>query len=125
MERLIELTRFRDTRVSWLREDLAEFFPHQQKLVYGADSFASLFVARRPLDGFQPRGKMRDEERIARVAPGGPKLDVFWLWPTPAPDADNGLEYLFDFLGPIFKDGVNRDERLAAKVNRPAPALTG
>ena len=57
---------------------------------------------------------MHDEERIARVAASGPKLDVFWLWPTPAPDADDGPDYLFDFLGPIFKDGVNRDERLAA-----------
>ena len=114
LERLIGLKRFKDTRVRWLREDLAEFFPHQQELVYRGDSLGSLFVARRPLNGYLPGGTMHDEERIAGVAAGGPKLDVFWLWPTPKPDEDDDLDYLFDFLGPVFKDGVNRDERLAA-----------
>ena len=57
---------------------------------------------------------MYDEVRVFVVGPGGPKLDVFWLWPTPKPDEDDDLEYLFDFLDPVFKDSVNRDERLAA-----------
>lgn len=114
LERLIGLERFRDTRVRWLQEDLAEFFPHQQKFVYRNDSLGSLYVARRPLENMLPRGKMHDTERIAGTAAGGPKLDLFWLWPTPKPDEEDGLEYLFDFLGPVFKDSVNRDERLAA-----------
>lgn len=114
LERLIGLERFKGTRVRWLREDLAEFFPHQQTLVFTTNSFASLFVCRSPLAGHLPDGQMQDEERIARAAAGGPKLGVFWLWPTPKPDEGDDLEYLFDFLGPVFKDGVNRDERLAA-----------
>ena len=114
LERLIGIQRFRDTRVRWLLEDLAEFFPHQQKLVSGTESFASLFVSRSPLSGYLPTGEMRDKDRIARVAVGGPKLGIFWLWPTPKPDEEDGLDYLFDFLGPVFKDSVNRDERMAA-----------
>jgi hypothetical protein len=58
LERLLGLKRFKGTRVEWMREDFKEFFPYQEVfwMSNARDSFGSLYVSRRELDGFFQEG---------------------------------------------------------------------
>jgi hypothetical protein len=66
LEQLLNLERFKKTRVQWLREDLKPLFPYQFQIrASGSTSFASLFAARRSLT--YPGGSMSTKERIEAI----------------------------------------------------------
>jgi hypothetical protein len=111
LERLLGLKRFKGTRVEWMREDFKEFFPSQEVfwMSNARDSFGSLYVSRRELDGVLPGGNMRDEKRIAGIPDDGPRLGLFMIWDRP--DARKVLS-AFKAAVPFFADFVNYDERL-------------
>ena len=111
LERLLGLERFKGARVDWMREDFKEFFPHQEVfwMSNARDSFGSLYVSRRELEGVLPKGTMPDEKRIAGIPEDGPRLDLFRIWDRP--DARKVLA-AFKAAVPFFADAVNYDERL-------------
>jgi len=112
LERLLGLQRFKGTRVEWLKKDLTEFFEFRSLLVYGgSNSLASLFVSRVSLSSL-PNGTMDDEERIAGIPEGGPRIGIFQLWPYPESWETERLQNGFEALIPIFTDRANYDERI-------------
>jgi hypothetical protein len=108
LERLPGLKRFKRTRVGWLQEDFAEFFPFQEVYWLGPGSLGSVFLARMPIEDALPGGRMSDEQRIAGIPPGGPKLALFQIWSSPNASR---LREAFDGLVPFFSDRANFDER--------------
>ena len=113
LSRLIGLDRFKGKRIEWLKKDFYEFFEFQELCVSGpADSLASLFVSRTPLTKM-PSGDMPDEQRIASIPEGGPRLGIFQLWQKPNIIYWKRLEDNFAALIPLLTDrGANYDERL-------------
>lgn len=50
LERVLELERIRDIRVEWIREDVAQWFPHIASLTYKErDAVGSLYLSRYPI----------------------------------------------------------------------------
>lgn len=85
LERLLGLKRFKNTRIEWMEEDFEEFFPFRKVYRYtkNQDSFGSLFMSRRKLEGNLPKGSMSNEKRLQGIAEGGPRLAMFDMWPRP------------------------------------------
>lgn len=110
LERLLGLERFKAKRVEWLEEDLKEFFPHQSTFWMGSNSssFHSLFVSRKPLDGYLSDENMTTTERIANIPTKGPKIALFKMWGTPI---KKDLQSHFESIVPFFADSANFDER--------------
>jgi hypothetical protein len=112
LSRLIGLDRFKGKRIEWLKKDFSEFFEFQQLCVSGpADSLASLFVSRTSL-ATMPTGTMPDEQRIASIPEGGPRLGIFQLWQQPNIIYAKRLQNDFAALLPLLTDRANYDERL-------------
>ena len=68
LERLLGLERFKQTRIDWLQKDIKELFPHQE-LFWSSDkeSFSSLFVSRKKLKQYLPKGSMTTQKRIEGI----------------------------------------------------------
>jgi hypothetical protein len=113
LQRLVGLERFKGTRVDWLKADLAECFPYQSLFVFG-ESFASLFVSRRPLEPFLPTGTMLDSDRIKKMSKRGPKIEIFSLWPRLAWHEGERLKDGFEGIAPLLVYPANFDERVMA-----------
>lgn len=79
LEKLLGLRRFKSTRVAWMQEDLAPWFPHQQPYYRGRalSSIASLFLSRVPIERHLPAGAMTDDNRIARMGASAPRTAKF------------------------------------------------
>jgi hypothetical protein len=110
LERLLGLTRFKQTRVDWIVEDIKEFFPCVEVYWYPdrENSFASMVVSRVPIEAHLPEGIMSTKERIAGMKSGSPRIGMFQMWRIPSgPD----LQKAFDGAVPFFADSVNYDER--------------
>lgn len=94
-----------------MQEDFKEFFPYQEVfwMSDARDSFGSLYISRRKLDGVLPKGDLLDEKRIAGIPKCGPRLALFKIWDRP-----NAQKVLAAFKAavPFFADAVNYDERL-------------
>jgi hypothetical protein len=110
LERLLDLERFKKARITWLREDLKDFFPYQEFFwsTQAPNSFASLFVCRKPLKGFLPKGSMSNRKRLEGIPWDGPRIDFFEMWSQPEGQA---LSNAFEGMIPFFADSVNYDER--------------
>lgn len=110
LERLLGLERFKKTRVTWLQEDLKEFFPHQEIywLTGKEDSLHSLIVARLPISKHLPQGSMTTEKRVSGIPAGGPRIALFELWESSRPTS---TVKVFESVVPFFADSANYDER--------------
>ncbi len=111
LDRLVGLRQFKGARVDWLLEDFREFFQHVEIFRYESKkkSFDALYVSRCELTGWLPNGTMTDEKRLANIASGGPKLEMFKIWPQSS--AAIVVEE-FEAAAPFFADAANYDERL-------------
>jgi len=79
LETLLGLKRFKSTRVTWMRQDFAAWFPHQQAY-YRATALSSinaLFLSRVPIEEHLPEGTMTTAERIAGMGVGAPPTAAF------------------------------------------------
>jgi hypothetical protein len=113
LERLLGLQRFKGTRVKWLQDDLKEFFPYQQFLVYPPkDSFAGFFVSRVDLSEHFPSGRMSDSRRCEIMRESGIKVDEFDIWPRPAWHQGERLKGGFEAIMPVLGWPANFDERI-------------
>lgn len=114
LQRLLGLERFKETRVDWMKKDFSEFFPYREVYWYMTGqqrSFASMFLSKRQLAGFLPKGRMTDRQRIASIPADGPRIGEFKIWSRP--EARKVLE-AFQAAIPFFADAANYDERLLA-----------
>ena len=110
LERLLGLERFKRRRVQWLEEDLREFFKYQTTFWSGpAWAFASLWLSRKPLEPHLPHGEMRDEDRLAAMPGGSPRLAIFKMW---RPLGRRLAKRRFGRRAPFFADALNVDEGL-------------
>jgi hypothetical protein len=110
LERLLGLERFKQTRIDWLQKDIKELFPHQE-LFWSSDkeSFSSLFVSRKKLKQYLPKGSMTTQKRIEGIAENGPIIGVFQIWKRPN---KKKAQESFSASIPFFSDYANYDERL-------------
>jgi hypothetical protein len=105
LRRVTNLEYVRQARAQWLIEDFADVFRYREFYVTGpSDSFLSLYVSRTQL--LLPGGQMTDQERIAAIPAGGPRLGLFRLWP---PD-DGANDHLV--LNAFARNGKSFDECL-------------
>lgn len=111
LERLLGLKRFKDTRMEWLREDFREYFRYVTlyKYTHAENSLGSLYVSMVSMEAVLPSGAMKDEARLAGIPTGGPKFEMFKIWPQP-----NKPETLQAFAAsaPLFAEASNYDERI-------------
>jgi len=84
LKTLLELHRFKQARINWLKEDFQDFFPHYQviKRAGRINSFSSIIVSRVSLENSLPKGRMSTKQRIESIPAGGPRLAFFELPPT-------------------------------------------
>lgn len=79
LEALFGLTRFKNTRIEWLKQDMKPWFPNQ-KAYYKSGSLSSinsLFLSRVPVAPHLPKGTMTTEARIKGMPDDAPKTERF------------------------------------------------
>lgn len=112
LERLLGLERFKQTRIDWLKEDIKELFPYQEKYYRsGGKSFHSLIVSRKKIKKHLPKGRMTTKERVQGIPSHGPDIGIFKIWKRPN---KKKAEQSFSASIPFFSDYANYDERLLA-----------
>ncbi len=107
----------RRRRVEWLKEDLREFFPHQQDIWWAdkadrdgqLNSFCSLWVSRRAFPQEIWSGSLADEARLVKIGSDGPRIAVFEMWPE-APPSESPSRLATE----LFASEGNYDERVLA-----------
>jgi hypothetical protein len=65
LERLLGLERFKQKRIDWLQQDIKELLPYQE-IFWSTDkeSFSSLFVSRKELSQYLPKGSMTTKKEF-------------------------------------------------------------
>lgn len=106
LERLLGLERFKETRVSWLEEDIRDLFPGIKIFVTEQNkSISTLLATRKHLP--QSLGNLGEYRRWCEKQ--GIKVAPFSIWPAPRKDPNtSGIEA----LEPFFGHSINSDERL-------------
>lgn len=111
LERLLGLKRFKDTRMEWIKEDFLEYFRFVTlyKYTHAENSLGSLYVSMKQMEGVIPTGEMKDSVRLAGIPAGGPKFEMFQIWPSP--DKQGTLQ-AFSASAPLFAAAANYDEHI-------------
>jgi len=79
LEALCGLERFKQERVKWFRDDVAEWFPYVHPIHFANKEYSvgTMYLSRKPIEDFIPDGTLSAERRIALTPPESPKTGLF------------------------------------------------
>lgn len=93
---LLNLERFRSERIKWLMDDLRPWFPYQEAhyLSNSPSSVHSIYLSRKDISEWLPKGSMTTSERIEAMSPFSPKTELFVLPETRVPFKEEIVSFL-------------------------------